>query len=61
MLDIELSAEEVEVLKEELKQILERMEIETSRTDKIEYRKMLKRRIDVLETVYTRLAGQHAL
>ena len=61
MLNIELSAEEVEVLKEELQQILEKMEIETARTDNIDYRKMLKRRVDLLESIHGRLLGQHAM
>jgi len=59
-MNVDLSSEELEILKEELNQAVRRLEIEKSRSDKIDYHRMLAHRADVLEGVYKKLVGEPA-
>jgi len=59
-MNFDLSAEELEILKEELGQAVKRLEIEKARTDNIDYHRLLGHRADVLEGLYKKLVGEPA-
>jgi hypothetical protein len=52
---VELSAEEVEVLREVISHLINEMEVEVFRTDTHDFKEMLKHRREVLENVLSRL------
>ncbi len=56
MQHIELTIEELEILRDLIRHQIDSMDVEVFRTDTRGYKEMLKRRRAVLETVLTKLA-----
>lgn len=57
MHSIEFDSEEVEVLREILKHSKDEMDVEVHRTDNIDYKRMLRRRRDILEQALSKLGA----
>jgi hypothetical protein len=55
MYHIELSGEELSVLRETLENHVEEMRVELAHTDTHEFKKILKHRMEVLEHIHSRL------
>ncbi len=58
--NVELSAEEVEVLREVLAHLVNEMDVEVFRTDSLDFKQLLKHRREVLEKILARLEGAPA-
>jgi hypothetical protein len=56
-MNLQITPKEVEILKDALQRDIKNLEIESSRVDSIEYRKMLQERETILETIFKKLAS----
>ena len=57
MQSLEFTAEEIEVLRELLRNKIDEVDVETFRTDTHTFKEMLKRRREVLEHMLTKLSS----